>query len=190
MRRPGTSLFTASLLALILLIAAGLAGCGTTILHSTKTSSQPQSFAGPADPGQVSVIRSWAQALRLGQVNAAADLFALPSLFANGPGGSGPYGGQVIRSHHDAVIANESLTCGAQIVSTIRHGRYVIATFKLVNRVGPGAGCGGGVGQEAATAFLIRDGHIIDWIRAPLLGPAGPGHTAPAPTSTGPSSII
>ena len=186
MRRPGTSLLTASLLALVLL----LSGCGTTIFHGHHTSTQPQSFAGPADQGQVSVIRSWARALRQGDVDAAANLFALPSLFANGPGGAGPYGGQVIHSHHDAVLANESLTCGAKIISTIRHGRYVIATFKLVNRTGPGAGCGGGVGQEAATAFLIRDGHIIDWIRAPLLGPAGPGHTTPAPTSTGPSSII
>ena len=184
MRRAGTSLLVATLAVLC------LAGCGGTLLPS-HTSTQPQSFVGAAGQGQVNVIRTWARALRRGDVNGAADLFALPSLFANGPGGAGPYGGQVIRSHRDAVLANESLTCGAEVVSTIRHGRYVIATFKLVDRAGPGADCGGGVGQEAATAFLIRDGHIIDWIRAPLLSQAPPGQTTPQqPTSTGPGTFI
>ncbi|HET9073997.1 MAG TPA: hypothetical protein VFN48_05415 [Solirubrobacteraceae bacterium] len=190
MRRPGTSHLTRTLLVLILLAGTGLAGCGTTLLHTRSTRSQPPSFVGPAAQSQVNVIRSWARALRRGDINAAADLFALPSLFANGPGGPGPLGGQVIRSHQNAVAANESLTCGAEVVSTIRHGRYVIATFKLVNRVGPGAGCGGGVGQQAATAFLIRHGRIIDWIRAPLLNQVSPHGGAPAPTSSGPGTFI
>jgi hypothetical protein len=190
MRRPGTRLLNALLLCLALLAGAGLAGCGTTFLHNRSSGNRPRSFVGRTDREQVGVIRSWARALRKGEIDTAANLFALPSLFANGPGGPGPYGGEVIRSHREAVLANESLTCGAELVSAIRHGRYVIATFRLTNRVGPGAGCGSGVGQEAATAFLIRDGHIVNWIRAPLLSAAPPGRSTPPATTTSPGSLI
>src|ERR1019366_8619235 len=64
--------------------------------------------------------------------------------------------------------ANETLPCGAKLISASRLGRYVNALFRLTDRPGPGGGgCGSGAGQTARTDFLIADGRILEWIRAP-----------------------
>ena len=71
---------------------------------------------------------------------------------------------------------NRGLPCGAQLVDTKRgQGSFVVATFKLTER--PGAGtCGTGVDHLAATAFLIEDHHIVQWLRGP--DPAQPDNDA------------
>jgi hypothetical protein len=46
-------------------------------------------------------------------------------------------------------------------------GRFVIATFRLTERTGPGARPCGAVGNLADTAFLIEDRHIVQWLRQP-----------------------
>ena len=140
----------------------------------------------PADPAAVSVIRAWSSALRHGDVRGAARYFALPSLLANG---SGPNGLAVItiRSLAEADAANASLPCGAKFISADQRGRYVNALFRLTTRPGPGGGCSTGAGQTARTNFVIRDGRIVEWIRAPddprdNSGPAPPSRAQPSPT--------
>jgi hypothetical protein len=103
------------------------------------------------------VIRTWADTLRAGDVEAAARLFALPARVANGE----PPLSLTTRAAVEAF--NASLPCGARLVRTRRRGRYTIATFRLTER--PGGDCGAGVGDIAATAFRLRGGKIVEWLR-------------------------
>jgi len=121
------------------------------------------------------VIRGWARALTAGKLDQAASYFALPALVANG---TPPVR---ITSRAQARDFNELLPCGARVIATARHGAYTFATFRLTDRVG--GDCGGGTGGIAATAFLIRDGKIVQWQRlpAPAPGQQAPGVPEPAP---------
>ena len=86
---------------------------------------------------------------------------------------------RLLRSRAAVRAFNESLPCGARLLSTRRRDRYTIATFRLTERVG--GDCGAGVGGTAATAFRLRGGKIVEWLRVPARGgPAGP----PPKTST------
>lgn len=110
---------------------------------------------------EVSVIRGWANALRAGHVNQAARFFAIPSIVFDGrnPKRRLP--------DIDAVREfNRGLPCGAKLIGTKRgQDSFVVATFKLTERPGPGQ-CGSGVDQLAATDFLIEKRHIVQWLRA------------------------
>jgi hypothetical protein len=143
-RRAGTSL-------LILAIAGAIAaGCGG--------SSSESEVPGGADPDQVAVIKDWADDLRAGDVEAAADHFKLPSIAQNGtPPLQLTTRGQVREF-------NEALPCGGELTAAQPHGRFILATFELTERPGPGE-CGGGIGLTAQTAFLIEDGLIAEWRR-------------------------
>jgi hypothetical protein len=175
-------------LALILIAMAGLlAGCGSG--HTATSSAKPSPAVSAAAKKQTvaeNVIRGWAKALLSGKVSAAARYFALPSIFANGitSGGLGTY---EIRTERQARAVNESLSCGARITSITPHGKYFTAEFRLVNRSGAGADCGSGTGAAAATDFVIKNGRIIDWIRAPA-GNAAPKIPA-LPANSAPSSL-
>jgi hypothetical protein len=134
----------------------------------------------------VHVIEAWSNALRRGDVRAAARYFALPSLMINGPDANGDMVALSIRTRADAVAANASLPCGARFISADQRGRYVNALFQLSNRPGPGGGCAGGIGQTARTNLVIRKGLIVEWIRAPddpgdnrSAGSPPPGPSAP-----------
>ena len=74
-----------------------------------------------------------------------------------------------IRSRTEAQVANAALPCGAELISTRRVGRFVNALFRLTNRPGRGGarGCGSGTGETARTNFLIGNGRIVEWLRAP-----------------------
>jgi hypothetical protein len=137
----------------------------------------------PADPAAVAVIRAWSDALRQGDVRRAATYFALPSLMINGPDSSGNALVTPIDSRAAAQAANEELPCGAKFISADRRGRYVNALFRLTNRPGPDGGCGTGTGQTARTNFVITDGRIVQWIRAP----DDPGDNAGGPTTPAPA---
>lgn len=129
----------------------------------------------------MSVIKAWSTALRRGDVRRAARYFALPSLLVNGTAGALP-----IKSFSDAVLANETLSCGAIFISAHVDGRFVNALFRLTDRPGPGGGCSGGVGGTARTNFLIRRGLIVEWVRAPdQPGDNGSPQAPPAPRSPG-----
>ena len=121
-----------------------------------------------ADASAVRVIRAWADALRAGHVRSAAEYFTVPSEMINGTGPGGTVPVLSITSLHAAEVANASLPCGARLISTDQRGPYVNALFRLTGRSGPGAnGCAGGAGQTARTNFLIVDGRIVEWLRAP-----------------------
>jgi hypothetical protein len=121
----------------------------------------------PAGHGAVVVIDEWAQTLDKGDVEGAAEFFALPSIVQNGT----PL--LTLRTRADAVEFNRSLPCGAKLVDAEPRGRFIAVTFRLSERPGPGI-CGTGVGATARTAFLIRDGKIVQWRRLPDTGQTGP----------------
>jgi hypothetical protein len=136
-------------------IAIVLAGCGGS---DSGDDGPTQGIAGNADPADVHVIDGWVTALRHGEVDAAADYFAIPSVAENGP---------VllhIRSSQDARRFNQSLPCGARLVRAETVGQFTTATFRLTERPGPGA-CGAGAGEVAKTSFVIRGGKIVQWRR-------------------------
>ena len=154
----------ALLLAALVLGAIAVGGCG----GGGDTSSTAAGGAvapdvpGGGDAADVRVIDAWAQALSRGDIRAAAAFFATPSTTENGI----PF---EIRDSADARRFNESLPCGARLVRAQTQGGFTTATFRLIERPGPGV-CGAGTGSRAATAFVIEDGKITDWRRVPTPG--------------------
>jgi hypothetical protein len=110
----------------------------------------------------VRVIRRWLRALDRGDVRRAAHYFALPSRFQNS-------GTPVLHidSEEERIAVNLSLTCGARAEKTGGAGPYTIVQFRLVERSGPGGGCGTGVGATARGAILVSGGLIREWYRLP-----------------------
>jgi hypothetical protein len=130
---------------------------------------------GGADPAAVEVIDEWATELTEGDIDAAAARFAIPSVAANGVVIE-------IRDLDDARLFNASLPCGAELVAARPEGEFVIATFRLSERPGPGT-CGSGVGETARTAFAIdAEGKITEWRRV-LPGATEPESLKPPSTS-------
>jgi hypothetical protein len=137
----------------------------------------------------VAVIRSWAEALRRGDVRAAARYFALPSVMVNGTDASGAALVIAIDTRAQAEAANASLPCGAKFISADQRGRYLNALFRLTGRAGPGGStCGSGAGETARTNFVIARGLIVEWIRAPDDPGDNGGSTTPATPTTLPPS--
>jgi hypothetical protein len=146
----------------------------------------------PAPAGAVRVIRAWADALRRGDVRAAARYFALPSVMVNGAENGGSAFVIHIVTIVQAEAANATLPCGAQLISTDQRGGYVNALFRLTGRPGlGGTDCGGVVGATARTNFVISHGRIVEWLRAPSdPGDQGtPSQPGPAP-SAGPQPVV
>ncbi|HTU86385.1 MAG TPA: hypothetical protein VMF57_12475 [Solirubrobacteraceae bacterium] len=179
------------------------AGCGSaTMLVKTSTrapraapllrslGSGPITIPTPGPTGirpsaaDVSVIRAWANALRRGDVRAAARYFALPSLLIDGTDASGDAVVITIDTRAQAEAANATLPCGAELLSADQRGRYVNALFRLTGRPGPGgSNCGTGAGETARTNFVIAHGLIVEWIRAPDDPGDNGGSPAPPPAS-------
>jgi limonene-1,2-epoxide hydrolase len=145
------------LLTLILAILAASCGDGseTTIRGVIKGQAK---VPGGAERGDVDVIDGWVSTLAEGDVEGAANYFAIPSTAVNG--------GVVLRidSVEKAILFNRSLPCGAELVRAIPNGDRTVATFVLTERPGSGV-CGTGTGQRARTAFRIEDGKIVQWRR-------------------------
>lgn len=187
---------------LVVVLLAG--GCGSTQILS-KSSNRPAratplsipGLSGGAitipDPGptgihaaaaDVSVIRGWSDALRRGDLSAAARYFALPSVMIDGTDANGNALVIQINSRAAAQAANASLPCGARLISADQRGRYVNALFRLTGRSGlGGSDCGTGAGETARTNFVIAHGLIVEWIRAPDDPGDNGGSTAPAPVA-------
>jgi hypothetical protein len=169
--------------------ATAATGCaGPSVLPGHGDDSKPSAFERSVD-----VIKGWSTALRTGHVQAAAEYFQIPSVFVNGPKDE-----FVLHSLAAAETINRLLPCGAEYVSATKRGAYIAALFKLTNRPGPGGGangCGSGVGTTARVNFIISDGKITHWLRAPSLPgdnrttpPAGGGSTGTA-TSPGTNTV-
>ncbi len=151
--------------AVVALSVLALQGCGSSPDRST--------VPGGADADAVQVIRSWADELRAGDVSAATDRFAIPSVVQNG---TAPLR---LTERREVEAFNQSLPCGAKLTEATSSGKYTIATFELTERPGPGE-CGNGVGEFAKTAFVIQDGRITEWRRVVDRGPVTePQSTAP-----------
>jgi hypothetical protein len=144
-----------------IVLTLGLGACG---------GDDEPSVPGGADTAAVAVIDDWSTELREGHVDAAAKLFAIPSAAENGVG-------IAIGDFADARAFNASLPCGAELVRAESDGDYVLATFRLTERPGPGR-CGSGVGETAQTDFRIEDGKIVEWRRAEEGGVPAPSSSA------------
>ena len=166
------------LLALILVLAA--IGCGdegpqpapggdspAAGTGTSTGSSEDEPDVADADPADVEVISAWAETLAAGDVEGAAEFFALPSVAENGPLVT------AIETREDAIAFNQSLPCGATVVAAQTTGSFTTATFALAER--PGGDCGPGVGGSAETSFTIENGKISEWRRV------GTGDQGPAP---------
>jgi hypothetical protein len=165
--------FPAALLALLvpLLLLAGCGGSDGTSVTITGTDSSDATAN--ADPDDLKVIEGWATALKGGDVDGAAGFFAVPSTADNGGFRT------EIKSDGDAVAFNESLPCGAEVIAAETDGDVTTATFELSDR--PGGDCGSGAGGQAATAFKIENGKIVEWRRVEVPG-GGEGGGAPPAT--------
>ena len=161
-------------------------GCGSAHVHVARPVKGTVGSSATAVPAiDVQVIRGWSDALRRGDVRAAAKYFALPSVLVNGIGGGAL--ALPINTRAEAEAANATLPCGARFISAGRRGRFVNALFRLTGRRGPGgSNCGRGAGLTARTNFLIVHGRIVEWVRAP--DEPGDNGTPRAPGS-GPSSV-
>lgn len=159
------------------LLTLGLVGCGSMsdserfslttpgtddiVVREVEGSAKPP----PKKPTrtEVRVIRGWADALRAGQVNRAAAFFAIPAHVLDG---TNPL--RRLPNLNAVREFNRGLPCGAQLVEAVRgRGKFVIATFRLTDREGPGGGPCTGAGNRARTAFLIENRHIVQWLREP-----------------------
>jgi hypothetical protein len=159
------------ILAALATSVAILAACGTDEGSRTddeQDDAAPAEVAGDADSQAVEVIAAWSEALRRGDIDGAAQKFAIPSVAQNGP--------ILIRieSEADARLFNRSLPCGGRLIRAQGEGELTTATFRLTERPGPGS-CGQGTGQTAKAAFVIRDGEITEWRRVGEGPPAAPG---------------
>jgi hypothetical protein len=133
---------------------------------------QDTTIAGRADPAHVQVIRRWADELRAGDVIAASERFALPTVVQNG---TPPLR---LTERREVEAFNNSLPCGAELTAAVESGKYTIATFKLTERPGMGR-CGDGVGEQAKTAFVIENGLITQWRRVVNIGEGAPADQGP-----------
>ena len=153
----------------IVALALIATGCGGDDEESTTTRQSPaaEPDVGDADPGDVEVISRWVDALRAGDTEEAAGYFAIPSTAENGPLLT------KIDSKQDALAFNESLPCGAKLISARSEGDFTTATFRLTER--PGGDCGSGTGGRASTSFEIEGGKIVEWrrVETPSAGSSG-----------------
>ncbi|MFL5907008.1 MAG: hypothetical protein ACJ75Z_05380 [Solirubrobacterales bacterium] len=144
-------------------LAAGivaLSGCG---------SEGSSTVSGGADADAVGVIKAWADELRAGDVEAAAERFQIPVIVQNG---TPPLR---LTNRSEVVGFNKTLPCGAELIRAEREGRFTVATFRLTERPGPGR-CGVGTDETARTAFVIHNDRITEWRR---VADQPPGEQAP-----------
>jgi hypothetical protein len=140
-------------------------GTDVPVVREIAGSEKPRK--GKPTTQEVSVIRGWADALRAGHVNRAAGFFTLPAFIFDG---STPK--HRVAAKAEILAFNRGLPCGAKLLDTKRGAdSFVVATFKLTERPGPGS-CGHDTDQLAAVIFLVEKRHIVQWLRAPV--PAQP----------------
>lgn len=133
---------------------------GEAELSPGGSSSRERPPTGKVTKAERAVVRGWADALRHGDVARASSYWRVPAIAANG---SQPFRLVTRRAVRNF---NEGLTCGARLESVERDKTYVLATFRLTDRRDRPGACAQGVGNRARTLFLLRDGKIVQWIRA------------------------
>jgi hypothetical protein len=152
--------------ALLVLLAAGLAGCGgggggdaarPPVGHDRLPPPEPPpADTRRADPLAVRAIRGWVDAERLSRMGRAAAWFSLPAIVLNG---GEPL---VLRSRSAVREWNAALPCGAALMRAVDVRGWTVARFRLTDRSGSYCDDHGGT---ASTAFALRRGRIALWIR-------------------------
>ena len=153
-------------ISIAIVAALALGGCSDGPERQADPPPIPLIRTVPGQPGStplthsaVVVVRDWSDALRRGDVQRASSYFAIPSRAFNGEGPIALESVAAVRRF------NESLPCGARLIAVEPSADgYLIATFQLTERPGPGT-CGAGGSATARTAFRVRAGRITDWIR-------------------------
>jgi hypothetical protein len=147
-------------------------------------SATPEPERKPVTAAERRVIKGWADTLRRGRVAAAARYFTVPALVSNNTPGVA-----VLRTRADVEEFNATLPCGARLLRTRRGSDgFVVGIFELTDREGAHGQCGTGVGEQAAVAFKVQDGHISEWVRVDAApGGGGGGGEAPEPVPTPPA---
>jgi hypothetical protein len=158
-------------LALIGLLGV-LAGCGGEAdrfeqrTPPERSSADPLPTPGPRrsvapSPAEVRrqrpVIEGWARAITRGDERAAGRYFALPALIELGPP-SRVTDQRELRAFHAALL------CGVRLMRVRPRGRFLVGTFRLIER--PDKVCDT-PGRTVRVAFLIRDGRFREWRRLP-----------------------
>lgn len=161
---------------LLLVVALALCSCGKSNLTtrasaSTSTTGRKAPRGAGVPASAAAVIEGWANALRAGHPKRAAAYWAHPSVMVNSADSAGQIAVLRIDSARGALIADDTLSCGATLSGTSRDGEYVHAEFTLSIRKGAGASSSGCSGP-AAVDFLIRKKHIVRWLRAPTTSSA------------------
>ncbi len=134
----------------------------TAAATATATSESKARAARSAE----AVVRGWADDLRRGDVDAASARFAVPAVVSN----NSP---EVrLSSRQDVRGFNASLPCGGRVTKLTEHHGVLLATIVLTDR--PGGDCGSGVGGVVQTAFEVRRGLIVRWLRLPDADAAPP----------------
>ena len=127
-----------SALVLTLAVAFTAAGCG-----------------GGSDSSKV--VRAWARAVKAGDNQRAASLFASDAVVIQGSLS------RTFHTHQQALEWNASLPCSGTIVALARRGSAVTATFRLGDR--RNSRCGDPPGAEATAVFVVESGKIVLWVQ-------------------------
>ena len=180
-RRPRRRLL---LLSLVSIAVMGCGGASRSPTQTTPAYNPPKrDYSNYYPPGThktpvpiARVIRAWSDQLRAGHVRRAAAYMDPGVIVQNA---TPP---MRLTSRRAIFRWNATLPCGAHVVKLITGSRYTVATFVLTERPGSPSGCGS-TGRLAATAFVVRDGKILEWRRVlvpPPLGPAKNLKSVPA----------
>jgi predicted small lipoprotein YifL len=124
------------------------------------------------------VLEGWAQAVREGNPDRAADYFALPAIVSQSMAVE-------LQTREQIRKFNDELPCGARLLEVQHDGRYVVGTFRLTERVGRACAS---AGQLVRVAFVIRQRHFTEWRQVPDRpgAPPGPDQPEEAPPQGGP----
>jgi hypothetical protein len=120
---------------------------GTTTGAETGSETTP-----PAGAQAERVVRAWLEAMNAGDNERAATFFARGATVTEGRRVS------VLNSRDEAVIFNESISCGREVRSLFRTGDAVAISATLKKR--PGAGCAN-PGTRVNPSAMVRNGKIV-----------------------------
>ncbi len=136
----------------------GETGQETTTGAETGSETTP-----PAGAQAERVVRAWLAAMNAGDNERAASFFAPGATVTEGRRVS------VLNTRDEAVVFNESISCGREVRALIRTGNAVAISATLKKR--PGAGCAN-PGTRVNPSATVRNGKIV------LLDLGGPPPTS------------
>jgi hypothetical protein len=135
-------------------------GVDDMITREVEGSEKPR--VGRPTRAEMKVIRAWAEAMSAGHVVEATDLFALPTVIADGV-----HDARRVSEREAVLEFNRSLACGQRLIDWRRGApSRVVATFELTERPGAQGECGKNVGLTSDTIFVVDRDLIQQWVSA------------------------